>query len=534
MKAQNSKVFLKGTAILTISGMIVKVIGSLNWVFLSRILGGEGIGLYLMGFPIYLLALTLSSAGLPLAISILTAEKIAQDDYIGAKRIFDVSKRFLFITGFVFMLIMFLSAHLLVDKEYIRDPRAYFSIIALAPAVFIVTYMSSMRGYLQGWQKMAPTALSEIVEQLFRVATMILLAWLFLPYGLEYGAAGASFGAAVGALMALIVLILCTRQLHKVFRIKFVKTQTQRQDTNKQILKRLLKLALPISMSSLMLPIVANFDMLIVPRRLEVAGFDIHKSTELFGYLTGMAIPLINLATIITAALSIALVPSIASSRSQDNYIAVKDKTATAFRIAVAVTIPASVATYLLSTSLASIVYNSPLAAPIIQISSIAIFFLGLHQVSTGILQGLGHTKIPFISMIFAAIVKIYLNWLLVADPAFGILGASWSTIADMALAAMINLYFINKYTKYTLQLKVIAKVILASAFMALAINISLMLDKYLGSWHLLIAVIFGIITYMLVILSIKALPDQDIQQIPLVGNICQKIVNKIIYRNMI
>ena len=80
--------FLKGTLILTISGIVVKVIGSLNWVILSRVMGGEGIGLYQMGFPIYLLALSISSAGLPVAISIVTAEKLALRDYRGARRVF--------------------------------------------------------------------------------------------------------------------------------------------------------------------------------------------------------------------------------------------------------------------------------------------------------------------------------------------------------------------------------------------------------------------------------------------------------------
>ena len=82
------------------------------------------------------------------------------------------------------------------------------------------------------------------------------------------------------------------------------------------IIGRLLRLALPVSMSSLMLPIVANLDLLIVPQRLERAGFSISESTEFFGYLSGMAVPLINLATILTAAMTISLVPAISESRA--------------------------------------------------------------------------------------------------------------------------------------------------------------------------------------------------------------------------
>lgn len=166
--------FLKGTLILTLSSIVVKVIGAVNWILLSRVLGGEGIGLYQMGFPIYLMAITVSSAGIPVAISIVTAEKVAREDYGGAQRVFHVTLRLLFVTGLLFSSILFFGAGWIIDHHIvIRDPRAYYSIVALAPAVFFVTFLASFRGYMQGWQYMVPTACSEVTEQLVRVATML-------------------------------------------------------------------------------------------------------------------------------------------------------------------------------------------------------------------------------------------------------------------------------------------------------------------------------------------------------------------------
>ena len=100
--------FLKGTFILTVASFVVKVIGSLNWIFVSRILGGEGIGLYQMAFPIYFLAMTISQAGVPVAISIITAEKVALKDIWGAKRVFKISMRLMFVTGLLFSILTFL------------------------------------------------------------------------------------------------------------------------------------------------------------------------------------------------------------------------------------------------------------------------------------------------------------------------------------------------------------------------------------------------------------------------------------------
>ena len=151
--------------------------------------------------------MTVSQAGVPVAISIITAERVAIKDIFGAKRVFRISMRLMFFTGLFFSVLTYFAAGWLVDYHIIRDSRAYMSMIVLAPTVFFVTFLASSRGYLQGWQRMTPTAVSQIVEQLFRVVTMILLASLLLPWGIDYAAAGASLGALAGAVTGLVVLI---------------------------------------------------------------------------------------------------------------------------------------------------------------------------------------------------------------------------------------------------------------------------------------------------------------------------------------
>jgi stage V sporulation protein B len=524
--------FLKGTLILAASGMIVKIIGTLNWIFLSRILGGEGIGIYQMGFPIYLMGLTLSSAGVPVAISILTAEKIALSDYSGARRVFALARRLLFGTGVFFMLAIIFGAGWLLDSQIIRDGRVYWSLIALAPAVFIVTYMSSMRGYLQGWQQMSPTALSEIAEQLLRVAAMLLFAFLLLPCGLEYGAAGASMGAGVGALAAFFVLLFFVRRLNKAQSMKFALAESIAGESDLSIIKRIFRLALPIALSSVMLPLVANLDMIIVPWRLAAAGFNVHDATRLFGYLTGMAIPLVNLATLLTAALTVSLVPAIAQSRALGDKRAIIEKAATAFRIAIFVTMPAAVGLYLLAGPVARVVYNSPAAAEIIKITSGAVFFLGLHQVSTGMLQGLGFTKIPAASMIVAAAAKVFLNWQLAAVPRLGILGAGWATVADISLAALLNMFFIWRNTGYFLEIKRLARVLLATAAMSAAILPILRWGGDGGAWNLFLAFLAGAAVYISCALFLGALPAKDINQIPIFGEFYAKTRKKAAGKN--
>ena len=516
--SNNSK-FLKGTMILTISSIIVKVIGSLNWIILSRVLGGEGIGLYQMGFPIYLMAITVSSAGVPVAISIITSEKLANKDYRGAKRVFNVSLRLLLVSGLIFSSALLFGADFLINQHIIRDARAYYSIIALAPAVFFVTFLASFRGYLQGWQIMTPTATSEVVEQLVRVITMLVFADLFMPYGLAYAAGGASMGAGAGAFCALLVLMWFYRRLKRRLHEEIeAQDDSIPEESAGHIIKRLLKLALPVSLTSLMLPIGANLDLLIVPQRLEVAGFDVRHATELFGYLTGMAVPLVNLATIFTAAMTISLVPSISESKALEHFDAIRDKIRLAFRVAMIITFPCFMGLFFLAEKVAALIYNAPGAAGAIQTMSVGILFLGMHQISTGILQGLGKTAIPVINMILACLVKVVMSWWLTAIPFLGIKGASMATVADFAVAAIINMGFIYKYTGFTFSLGSLLKPLLASGVMGAVIYLVLSITEQLGMWCVLFAMVAAVPAYALALIAFGGLNKEDLDNVPFIG----------------
>ncbi len=510
--------FLQGTIILTIAGFVVKAIGSINWILLSRVLGGEGIGIYQMAFPIYLLALQVSSAGIPVAISIVTAEKLATSDYKGAQRVFKLSFNLLCITGLICSILVYAGAGWIIEHKFILDARAYYSLIALAPAIFFVTLISCFRGYLQGWQMMTPTAISQIVEQLVRVVIMLGAAAILLPYGLAEAAGGASLGAGFGAFAALLVLLYYYYKLPKP-PIDVV-AEAKPQEDAKSILIRLIKLAIPISMASILLPLVANLDLFIVPRRLEVAGFSTNEATELFGYLTGMAVPLINLATIITAALATSLVPAISDAISRKDEKGVYYRTAGAMRMSFMATVPFSIMLYVLAEPVVTIIYNAPRAAQATQILAIAIFFLGLHQVTTGILQGLGKPTLPVINMGIAAISKVILNWTLTAIPWLGIAGASYATVADIGFAALLNLIYIKKYTGYFLDFSILWRNVLSASIMGIIMYLAYhtvftSLPMFI---NLVLTAILGGIIYIAIMVLVKGLNRHDGERMPIIG----------------
>lgn len=526
--------FLQGAFILTIAGIIVKIIGSVNWIILSRVIGGEGIGLYMMAFPIYLLALSVSSAGVPVAISIMTAERLALHDYLGAKKVFRTSLRLMIVTGLFFSVLLYFGARWLIEFHIVRDARAYYAILALAPAVFFVTILASYRGHFQGWQTMKPTAVSQIVEQLVRVATMIWFATLLLPRGLEFGAAGASFGAAPAAASGLLVLLWYSWKMRKKF-----KAAEQQQvgssivlppQSSMQITKRLLNLALPVSFASIMLPIVSNLDLIIVPMRLEVAGYTVSQATELFGFLTGMAIPLINLLTILTASLATSLVPAISEAATLQDSGRIQQRIMSAMRLSNLITIPGFIGLALLAYPLSEMLYGTAKVGGPLQVLSISVFLLGIHQVTTGVLQGLGHTYIPVINMILAATMKVVLNWTLTAVPTLGIIGASWATVADVGIAAGLNLIVVQHYTGCGINIRDTRKISLAALIMGGII--------YFG-YHFLIQAVpsnifatlsasfLGMIIYAILLVAFQCIDHSDIERIPTIGKkLAQGLVN--------
>lgn len=527
----SKETFLRGALILTVAGVIVKVIGSVNRILLSRLLGGEGIGLYQMAYPIYLLALSISSAGIPVAISIIVAEKVALSDFRGANRVFRISLGLLAITGIAFTFILYFGAGWLIEQQFVRDPRAYYAIVALAPAILFVTVLSSYRGYFQGLQMMTPTAVSQIFEQFVRVVTMIFLAFYLLPMGLEYAAAGASFGAAPGALAGLLVLVYFYWRQRGDLKRKIAGQPEMKQESSMKIIMRIVKLALPVSLANIMLPVVASIDLFIVPARLEVAGYTVAQATELFGYLTGMAVALINLPTILTASLAASLVPAISEAFTLKDHPRIYQRTEMAMRIANLITIPSFVGMCLLATPISQMLYGTPNAGVPIGILSLGIILLGIHQVSTGVLQGLGHTTIPLLNMVVAAGVKIFMSWTLTAMPSLGIQGAAWATNTDFGVAALLNMYFVYRYVGFSIDVKATLKTLVAAGIMGAVVLVTydgIMLKTFHNTVATLLSISVGGIVYGITLLLLGGIRQHEVEKIPKVGVILSGMLCKI------
>jgi stage V sporulation protein B len=171
-----------------------------------------------------------------------------------------------------------------------------------------------------------------------------------------------------------------------------------------------------------------------------------------------------------------------------------------------------------LAEKVAALIYNAPGAAGAIQTMSAGILFLGLHQISTGILQGLKHTAIPVINMVIAGVVKVVLSWWLTAIPELGVKGAALATVADFAVAALINMVFIYKFTGFCMTFGSVAKPLLASTIMGGVIFVVLHFTENLGAWAILFAMAAAVPTYAVSLLACGGLREEDLERIPFIG----------------
>ena len=212
---KTQKSFVKGAAILGLIGLVCKVIGAIYRIPMAALIGEEGMAYYQAAYPLYVFLLAIASAGLPVAISKMVSERVTLGDYKGAHRVFQTAFKSLLVIGFVTAVIMVCLSGVIASSVGI--PSAKYAFLAIAPALFFVSVISAYRGYFQGLQSMAPTAFSQLIEQVGKLGLGLFFANLWKSYGLEYGAAGAMLGVTLSEIIALVfMLILYNRKKRQI------------------------------------------------------------------------------------------------------------------------------------------------------------------------------------------------------------------------------------------------------------------------------------------------------------------------------
>ena len=524
--SDGQKSFVKGAAILGAAGLIVKFIGAIFRIPLTNIIGADGMANYQVAYPIYAALVVISTAGLPAAISKLVSERVTLGDYRGAHQVFQTAFKLLVIIGVLSTVAMYALSGALANAAQI--PSAKLSLIMIAPSLFFVSILSAYRGYFQGLQMMAPTAVTQLIEQAVKLGAGLYFAWLWFPRGEAYGAAGALLGVTLSEVCALAVIILLYSR--KKQRLAHHKKQATgfTMISGRSTMRDLLYTAIPVTIGACLMPIVNFLDTLIVTNtmaNIDYSAFNPLTPKTSFGVLTGSVNPLINMPAVLSLALCMSLVPAISEARAIKSPALVSARSAMGFKLSILIGLPCAIGMFILAGPIISLLYSKGLepqelimGTQLLQTLSVGVLFLTLLQSMTGVLQGAGHPGIPLFSLALGAIVKIVISILLIRVPSININGAAIGTAACYGIAALLNVGFVFKHTRPSIRpiSGVLMPVFSAAVMGAAVVALHHAVLPALGSTKAaLLCIAAAVIVYVVMLFLTKAIRKEDMEYIP-------------------
>ena len=441
-QTQKQNSFFGGAAILAAGILIVKLIGMFYKIPLINIIGEAGAADFNNAYNIYAVLLTVSTAGLPVAVSKLVSEANALDRRNLVRRTFRLALVLFLALGLVSFLVMFFRADALAGM--MNDSKAAAGIRALAPAVVCVGCLAALRGYSQGHSNMAPTSVSQIIEALCKLVVGLGLAFWLVKQGKDpdVAAAGAITGVTVGTVVALAYMVLD----FLLSRGREDTRGTDRPDSAGSILVNILKIAVPITLSSSMVGIVTVIDSSLVQGQLQSAlDLTEQASRTLYGNYSG-ALNIYNLPTSLMAAITASVIPAVSAALARRDRRGAARITGSALRITALLSFPMGVGLFVLGTPIIRLLFpklNVAVAGPLLSTLGIATPFVCMVLVCNSVLQAHGFINLPVIVMVLGGIVKIVNNYNLVG--AIGIAGAPVGNILCFGLALVLDLVVITR-----------------------------------------------------------------------------------------
>ena len=527
--------FMQGVITIMFSQILIKVLGLIYTLYLTNRegFGDAGNAIYVSGYQIYALLLTISSIGVPNAISKMVAERLAVGDNRGANRVFKVALATFGIIGACGTVLLFAFSHI-IAYNWIQIPEAELTLIALSPAIFFVSISSVFRGYFNGRRTLKITARAQTIEQIFKTLLTIVIVEIvayITTTSTEMMAAGANLATTIATFTSFAYMFIYYRTKRKEIGNEIQQTVNYKYENVKTIIKRILMVSIPLTLSSIMTSFNKNIDSFTVKRILSTyLGSD--TAQTLYGILGGKVDTVTNLPLAINIAFATALVPAISAARAQKDTETATKRVSFSLLTSMLIGLPCVVGLVVFAQPILNLLYpNANSGALLLQLVSIGVIFSILNQTISGALQGFGKVMIPAYALGAGCLVKLILNLILLRIPALNVYGAAISTIFCHATAFMIVYIVLKKYIKIDLSfMKFVIKPIIASGIMGIcSYTIYLLLMNngiFYGNKATIIAMLFAVIIYVLAVITLKIYNEEDIIMLPK-GDKILKILKK-------
>ena len=564
--------FYGAAAILTVSTILVKIIGAIFKIPLIAILPEEAYGDFNGAYNIYSFFLTISTAGLPVALSKTVSECHTLGRENQKRQVFRVAfGAFLFMGLFSFLCMSVFGQ--IVATYVIGNEKAVFCVWALAPAVLCTCCCSAFRGYAQGHMNMLPTAVSQIIEALCKLFLGLGLAMLVMRLTLwsddvrnQLAASGALIGVSFGSVLSVLYLA-----FNHVRTRRREGAAADRPDRGRTVLVRLLKLAIPITLSSCSMSLVTIIDTNLVNHQLQsvftaiqggLGGIEnsfldifpkaaavlaentqawqqalltdpattldpiLDSARSLYGtYSKTMSV--YNLPFNLMIPLTACIVPGISACLARRDGLGAQRITESAMRMAALIALPCGFGLLALGGPIMELIalgnVDTDIAGPILSILGVASIFVCFQLVGTAILQANGIVNLPIITVIIGGVTKIVVNYILVGNPKIMIFGAPVGTLCCFAVISTLNLLIIKRGVPNPPRyLVALAKPLLASVVMAAAAwgshgLLARVLHGSLGRDMLATAgaILVGVVVYAVLVLALRTLTREDLEMMP-------------------
>lgn len=580
--------------------MLVKVIGLLFKIPLTDMIGAAGRGYFNSAYEIYTPIFAISMAGLPVAVSRMVAENIALGNYREPRMIRKVSQRLFILVGIIGTLILLALAY--PYAKFVADERSLPAVLCVAPSIFFCCYMSTYRGYYEGLRYMTPTAISQVVEALGKLIVGLLLAKVVMTVGLNqydsgmlasgnasavvfgnevtslaeansvirpWAAAGAVMGVTVGSVAAAAFLAI----YHKIKGDGFTRTQlvnSPKSAPADELAKEMVKIAIPMVVSALILNITNLVDTVTIQSRLAAAiesdsttvlqmhadaineavslsRLNINDSAEIVKYLWGsygMALDFRNLIPNLTLQLGISALPALAAAWAVKDRKNIKSTIEMVLRICMLIGLPAGFGMAALAKPLLTLIYGRglssdaiPVVAPIMVVYGIATALMAVSTPITNMLQAIGRTDIPVKSVVVGAICKIVCNYILVGNPKINVYGAVAGTVLFYVVIVTCNLTSLLRISKVKINWgAILLKPLISAALCGVTAYAAYgLLSRIfpveasesilnMGTISTVIAVGLAVVVYVISLLLLKGVAREDVSVLPKGEKIAKKL----------
>ncbi len=431
-----------------VAGLIARFFGFVYRIYLSNLIGAEGMGLYQLVVPVYTAVVLTITAGISISVSKMVAEQQAVNNRANTGRITACALVMVLSAGFLVSLFIFFNLDL-ISTGVLGDARTHTALLLMVPCLPVIVSAAALKGYFYGMQQVMPTAFSQIVEQMVKIGFIFLMAGRLAGNDAAYACAVATLSAALGEIANL--LILAAVFLYKRKRPTPLKLGG-RLMRKRLILVELVKSSVPVSANKLVVSILSAAEYIMIPAMLASGGLEYKSSMEIFGRLAGMALPLIMFPSLVTNSLATTLVPAISESVSLKKYGSVNYRISRSIQVTLILGMIFTAIFFCYPDEIGTLVYRREKIGNLLYLLSFSCAFIYLQQTLTGVLNGLGKQGTLLRNTVVGSLVRIGAVFFLI--PSYGIKSYILGLTISFILTSCLNLLAINKITGLVFNLR--------------------------------------------------------------------------------